>query len=280
MFKTDNSGPTTRIFFDDVKSGWEQWGLLRSDVHHDSLFCRRKLEKQHLEMAKEHNAFICDFGDTLDAMQGRYDPRRSYDDIRPEYIGDDYYDRIVDDTVRFYTPYKDNFVMFAMGNHETSVRKHAGTNLIKRIAQPLGAQYTEFGGWIRFIFTINKTKKKTLRLRYSHSGGSVNAPVTRGVISTNRQAVWLSRVDIVINGHDHHGWVVPVKREEMNNKGEIGHPILWFGRIPGYQDSWADGTRGYAVEKAGGPRLQGSLWIWFRYDSDLGVTLRLIQEFA
>ena len=73
---------TVRI--DDMKAGDDVWVLLRSDAHHDSPYCDRKLEKYHLEIAKERNALILDNGDTFDAMQGKFDPRRSYGDIRPE----------------------------------------------------------------------------------------------------------------------------------------------------------------------------------------------------
>lgn len=36
----------------DVKAGWEQWVLLSSDRHHDSRWCDRDLEIEHLEKAK------------------------------------------------------------------------------------------------------------------------------------------------------------------------------------------------------------------------------------
>jgi hypothetical protein len=42
----------TIVKFPYVHAGWEQWILLTSDRHHDSIYCDRELEKKHLELAK------------------------------------------------------------------------------------------------------------------------------------------------------------------------------------------------------------------------------------
>lgn len=70
---------STVITIDGIKAGWEQWVLLRSDVHHDNPKCDQKLEKKHLDQAKEYNAIIIDNGDLFCAMQGKYDKRASKD---------------------------------------------------------------------------------------------------------------------------------------------------------------------------------------------------------
>jgi hypothetical protein len=54
---------------------WEQWVLLRSDVHHDNPKCDQDLERQHLQEALEYDAPIIDNGDLFCAMQGRWDKR-------------------------------------------------------------------------------------------------------------------------------------------------------------------------------------------------------------
>ena len=59
--------------------------LLRSDAHHDSVHNLRDMEKRHLEEAIRDGAYILDAGDLFDAMQGRNDPRRGYQDLRPEF---------------------------------------------------------------------------------------------------------------------------------------------------------------------------------------------------
>ena len=66
---------STVITFDGIKAGWEQWVLLRSDVHHDNPKCDQKLEKKHLEQAKEYNAIIIDNGDLFCDISKQFYPR-------------------------------------------------------------------------------------------------------------------------------------------------------------------------------------------------------------
>jgi hypothetical protein len=66
---------------------WEQWVLLRSDVHHDNPKCNQALEKQHLDEAAEYDAPIIDNGDLFCAMQGKWDKRADKAALRPEHQG-------------------------------------------------------------------------------------------------------------------------------------------------------------------------------------------------
>ena len=79
-------------------------------------------------------------GDIFDAMNGRFDPRRSMKDVRPEYRREDYYDAIVEDTIEQLIPYAENILLISYGNHETSVLKNASTDLIARLAAGLSSK--------------------------------------------------------------------------------------------------------------------------------------------
>ena len=203
------SGAVLTVRFPEIAGGWEYWILLRSDAHHDSPKCNRKLEKKHLDEMVQRDGSWADFGDLFDAMQGKFDPRRNYDDIRPEDKREDYYDSIGYHAAEFYAPYADRCMVLGMGNHETKALKHANIHLTDRLAKALnehlkyeGIEHEilagRYGGWIRFLFHINKTKRQQLRLKYFHGAGG-SAPVTKGVIQTNRQAVFLPDANIVVN---------------------------------------------------------------------------------
>ena len=112
------------IVMDDVKLGWEKWFLLSSDRHWDGPKCDRKLMFKHLEKAKQRKASILDFGDFFSMMEGRYDPRRSYDDLRPEYKEKDYLGAIVRDAAKQLRPYAPLFLMIGRGNNDQSVLKN------------------------------------------------------------------------------------------------------------------------------------------------------------
>ena len=92
---------------------------------------------KHFDEALHKEARINIFGDWFDAMQGRYDNRRSYPLLREEYKREDYYDYVVRDSARFLGPYAHLIDVLADGNPEKSVLKHANTDLMDRLVYQL-----------------------------------------------------------------------------------------------------------------------------------------------
>ena len=280
------SGPVLTVRFENVSSGWERWILLRSDAHHDHIRCQRDAEKRHLEEMVKRDGLWMDFGDLFDAMQGKFDPRRNYSDIRPEDVATNYYDLLIEHAADFYGPYADRCLMLALGNHETATERNCGLNLTSNLALRLNTEKLSnnghrievggYGGWIRFMFTIHKTKNQQIRIKYFHGAGG-RAPVTKGVIQTNRQAVYLPDANIVVNGHNHQSYILPIARERLNTRGFLSRDTQWHGRIPGYMDDYGDGTTGWAIEKGFEPTPVGALWLrlWCRKDA---VEFKLIPE--
>jgi len=260
------------VRFPEIKLGWEQWIMLSSDRHHDNRWCNRELERYHLEKAKKLGALVIDAGDLFCAMQGKYDPRSNKDDIRPEHLGENYLDLIVAEAAEGYAPYAENILLVGRGNHETNIRRRHGTDLTSNLVFLLNAQHGAhayvggYGGWVRFMFEIHQTKRQSMNLRYYH-GKSTSAPVTRGVIQTNRQAVYLPDADVVLNGHNHEAYHVPVPRERLSMQGNVGRDVLDFVRTPGYQDSRRGGELGYAAER-GTPKANGCAWLRLWYDNN------------
>ena len=267
------AGAITSLYM-DVKPDWEQWFLFQSDNHHDSIACNRVLEKKHLDEAKDKGAYVMIFGDLFDAMQGRFDPRRSMDALRPEYRRDDYYDFVVSDFAQFYSPYIDQLLLISDGNHELSVLKNANTNLPDRLVRDhlnrlpdvkRGVIHGGYGGWVRFMFSIDGNPLHSIRLKYFHGSGG-EAPVTRGAIQTNRQAVYLPDANIVINGHSHNAYYIPISRERIGGKGKQYFDIQHHVRIPGYKQDYGDGTTGWEVTRGGVPKPIGAWWCRMYFD--------------
>jgi hypothetical protein len=267
---TEQNGAVTSIHY-DVFSGWEQWAFLASDNHFDSVYCNRDVMRAHFDEAKRRNARIFIFGDWYDAMGGRYDPRRSMPELRPEYARrDDYYDFLVKDSAKWLESYANNLEVMADGNHELSVLKAANTNLMDRLVAMLNDRngthiaHGGYGGWVRFMFNLsdgNSTGPRTsIKLKYFHGSGG-EAPVTRGAIQTNRQAVYLPDASIVVNGHSHHSYYIPISRERLSNKGQQYFDIQHHIRLPGYKQSYGDGTTGWDVTRGGVPKPIGGAWV-------------------
>ena len=254
------------LYIDNVFAEWEQLFLLSGDRHHDSVHCDRDLELHHLELAKEKNAYIIDVGDLFDCMQGKFDPRRTYKDLRPEYKVDNYLDEIVKDAAEFYGPYADRFLMIGRGNHDTSVLKNNGVDVLGNLVHRLNSDYKGhiqaggFGGWVRILCTIGGERRESVLIKYFHGAGG-GGPVTRGVIQSNRQSVYLPDANIVLNGHTHDAWYVPIEREKLSQTGDIYTDIQHHIRIPTYNDDYNDGSGGWFVETWKAPRPRGAVWL-------------------
>lgn len=269
-----NSRTVLTVRFDNIKAGWEQRILLRSDAHHDNLHCNHTLERKHLQEAKDSGAWILDGGDQFCAMQGKWDKRADQTQMRDELRGNNYLDKLVKYNADFLAPFADRFLLFGLGNHETSILKYHQTNLTERMVERLNSKLNGhtvycggFTGYVRFLFTCNGTKRfsKNLFLHHGYGGGGA---VTRGVIQTNRMAVYLPDADVVWTGHTHDEWVVPIQRDRLSHGGEQYQDEQLHVRTPGYKDEYADGHGGWHIERGAAPKPIGAIWLVFKFRGD------------
>jgi predicted phosphodiesterase len=200
-------------------------------------------------------------------MNGRFDPRRDMSALRPEYRRADYYDYVVTDMAKQLSKYAKNIVMITPGNHETSVLKNANTFLTDRLVSTLNTQYQGggiihggYGGWIRIVLRKYNLPSGIVKIKYFHGAGG-EAPVTRGAIQTNRQAVFLPDADIIVNGHSHNAYWIPITRERIGGKGDHYFDVQHHVRTPGYNQSYGDGSTGWEVTRGGVPKPLGGCFI-------------------
>jgi len=258
------------------------WLYLTSDLHIDSVYCYREQLIRDLDKAKRRGAMIMIFGDLFDAMQGRFDPRRTMEELRPEYRRPDYYDYVVKDVGRILAPYADNIALITRGNHELSVLKNANTDLTDRLAYVLNAEHGahvltgQYGGYVRMMFQNGGIPQGSRAIRYFHGAGG-EAPVTRGVIQTSRQAVTWVDADIVVNGHSHNDYSVAITRERLSGKGNIYFDTAFHLRTPGYKQSYGEGTTGWDVTRGGVPKPIGGHWVRMWLESN-PITTRIMME--
>ena len=194
--------------------------LLQFDEHWDNPKSDNEAIKRHMQDAVDIGAPIVKGGDTFCAMQGRYDPRRSREGVRPEHDHPNYVDRLVSGYAEFAEFAAQNIAFMGRGNHELSVLKNIETDLIERTAERLrimggGSICTGgIGGGILFRLGVTKTTYITLPVFYHHGHGG-GGPVTKGVIQTNRRATYLPDAAVVITGHVHEEWSVTMARSRI-----------------------------------------------------------------
>jgi hypothetical protein len=266
-YESGQQGAVTTARIDYSGGNTEHLLFVTSDLHVDSVDCNRDWLLADLKEAKERGAIIMLFGDVFDAMQGRFDPRRSLDELRPEYRRQDYYDFVVKDVARILSPFAENIMLIAPGNHESAVLKNASISLIDRLVYCLNMEHGGkvlqggYGGWVRFLLSRKTTGGRlSVKLKYHHGFGG-DAPVTKGVIHTNRQNVYIKDADIILNGHNHNAYYVPIVSESITDSGKIVFHTTHHLRTPGYKQDYGDGGNGWAVEKGMVPKPLGGAFI-------------------
>ena len=245
--------------------GDEQWFLLQSDVHWDNPKCDRKKLKKHLDLAIQRNAPILDFGDFFCAMQGKYDRRSSKKDIRPEHQNNHYLDSLVSTAADYLKPYQKLITVRGTGNHESAIHKNHETDLTERLCERVRAnggiaRRGGYSGYVRFQVSNGKRHNNSLKLWYFHGSGG-GGPVTRGVIQTNRQSVYVSDADIIATGHVHESWQVAVQRIRLNASDKVVHERQTHVKIAGYKEEYEDGHGGWHIETGKPPKPTGAWWL-------------------
>ena len=103
-----------------------------------------------------------------------------------------------------------------------------------------------------------------MKYHHGHGGGG---PVTKGVIQTNRRAVYLPDASIVATAHIHESWVLPIKRERISERGKQFHDIAWHVSVPTYRDDFAKGGEGFHIEGGRTPKPIGCTWLVFDFNA-------------
>ncbi len=270
------SNALCRINMQNVHAGWKQNFFLISDIHLESPACLLHRVKEDLEYAKSIDAQVLINGDLFDATGGRDDPRRNPNNIRPQLNKTDYLDKTLDFVDEFLSPYAHMILYMGLGNHENIIRKHHGTNLIERLVERWRARDISqcinggYGGFIRFAVydDTHETPTASFRMYVNHGKGSTSAPVTRGMIETNRQAVWLDNIDLVWNGHNHQDYWTKLPLLSLNNKDQLENKHIAFVRTPGYLMPWQDSGEwedDYAIQSNMGPSATGGIVLRLEY---------------
>lgn len=268
IIKVERKGNICCVHIDGRKGEkLESWHLFRADVHFDSPHCKRNLVEKHLKQAKQRDAGVFDIGDLFDVMQGPGDKRGVYGDLRTENKRSDYFNSVVDEVARLHKKYASNMVFQAIGNHETSVIKRYGIDLLKMYQERLSGSPLILGGysgWIHFIVHLPKGKKQTYKVWYIHGYGgesAINVDIGQGY----KQMTYVHDADMIISGHTHQSWVNHrVYTKTSGDKVVLGETTLV--KLPTYKEEYGDGKGGWHIEQGKSPRPLGAYWLRLSID--------------
>jgi hypothetical protein len=251
--------------------------FLASDIHLDNPKCNRKLLAKHLDEAAAKNAPALFFGDVMCLMQSRSDKRGSKSSIRPEHIGDNYFDLVFNETANWFSNWKDTIVMMSDGNHETSILNHNEIDPLENVTrlmreQGSKCQHMGYQGFIWFTFyqrnpdgSTGKTRRATLAF---HHGAWSGASKSTGQKYFNI----FPQAQIVLNGHNHERSIIshPAYNISANGTQTISHRLALQSGT--YKEEFKGGS-GFAVEKIVMPKSLGGLFLRLRPRDSTGVEI-------
>lgn len=255
------------------KAGWEQWFLLSSDQHRDNPHCDTKLLTKHFNQAKEKKAGIFIFGDWVCGMQTKFDKRGNKSSVKPEHNESNYIDKLVETEAKYMGEYKDNMILYGLGNHETGLLRKNETNVVERIVDRVKYKYGAkdfysggYGGYIKFMFEHSSgSGRESIILKYRHSGGSLGE-VSKGTLGVDRMAKAFPDANIIVSGNNHEKWMMEIVQEKLNNSGKIAQKSQLHIKLPTYKDEYNDGFIGWHVERDAPPKPLGAAWLRFYYE--------------
>jgi hypothetical protein len=263
--------------FPEVRDGWEQWFLLSSDQHIDSKLCREDMFKRHLEQARERNAGIFMFGDLFDAMCGRADRRGGKSLTRPEFLGDNYLNLLLQHAIGLLGPYADRIIVIGQGNHETTPMEREEFDLLEGLTSWLNQRdgvdirYGDYCGWIRFQFQIDGTRR-TGRTMFWHHGSGGGSWRSKGILNADRRQLAYD-ADWYVTGHLHQSTDHEVVQVGINSHGrEITREIKHV-QLPSYQDLMLAKRQGWGIRKGMTPGPVGAKWMRLTYTSREGLQM-------
>jgi hypothetical protein len=263
-------GPSIhRLTLDMPRADSEAWGLLTSDVHWDNPKSDRDAYARHLAEARERRAFVIDNGDFYCAMQGKYDKRSSKSAVRPEHQTGSYLDALVNTAADWLRPFAAHLTTMGTGNHESSIHERHETDLTDRLCAMLranGSPATRHGyaGFVAVTLDMHG-RRHSFKLFRTHGYGG-GGPVTKDIIQTSRQAVYLADADIVVSGHTHDQWVFPIQRMRLSQGlDRIEQTRQVHVKVPGYKDHYGQALDSWEIGKGHPPKPRGAWWIRFYY---------------
>lgn len=197
---------------------------LFSDGHIDSPNFDKETFDEHASYCLNDGRYMLFGGDVFDGII-RTDHKRAVNSLLER--GDNQLNIKLDMAYELFKPYQKQILFFGRGNHEESIIKYNGVDMLEVLAKMLNAgqkhQITvgNYANFLRFNFKVKRGTSAAHYDIYQHHGMGGSAPVTKGMIDFNRIAKGIN-ADLIWIGHKHQS-VIDASDPIMyvNKNGEI-----------------------------------------------------------
>lgn len=247
--------------------------LFCSDIHLDSIGCKRDILKQHFDEIKNANGLIFIFGDLLDVMGSYGDRRLQREDIDPQFIqhGRTYLDLVCEYAIEFLRPYAQNIALISYGNHEKTINKFHDHDILRRIVWTLNMEQGvniylgAYSGFVMLRMKGGGGSSQVCTIHYHHGFGG-NAKRSKGMLDVQIEVMKYPDADILVRGHTHQKWFDPsTTRMRVTRSGKIYKDKVKYIQSGSYVDGIGEGKSGWPVEKNFNPTDIGGWFVDFIY---------------
>ena len=231
---------------------------MMSDLHWDNPKCDWDLLKRDFDYCLNNDIKIMLNGDTFCCMQGKWDPRGTKSDIRPEHNNVRYLDSIVETAVEWFSPYAHLMTVVGYGNHETAIIKRQETDILQRFVDLLNYKNGSnvmtggYGGWLIIRQSYNSSSWSTTKVKYFHGSGG-GGIVTKGAINLTRSLEMYEDFDVFTMGHIHENACRNDVRDTVVHAPKHGymnhHKNIHLMLTGTYKEEYGDGSKGWHVER-------------------------------
>jgi predicted phosphodiesterase len=225
---------------------------LFSDIHFDSPDCDRETLKKHLEFCKKDGRYILINGDLFDAII-LGDRKRAVAHLITN--TDNQLNVKLNEIYEFLKPYQENILFIGRGNHEESIMKYNGLDILEMLTTMLNMGrehkilYGNYANFLRFTFKEQGTNMRQYHYDiYAHHGAGGSAPATKGMLDFGAIAKGVN-ADLIWIGHKHSSLIdysAPIMHIDQNgnvilkNRQCIETPSYQKGRTIDYNANFAE----------------------------------------
>ena len=178
---------------------------LFSDIHKDSPDFDKEAFELHANYCLKDQRYMLFDGDLFDAILLK-DQKRAVPHLIEK--ADNQLNVKLEEMAHFLYPYKDLILFMGRGNHEESILKYSGIDLIQMLCLMLNAgnkhkiQYGNYANFLRFSWIDTKGTPHLKYDIFAHHGAGGSAPVTKGMIDFSRLSKGVN-ADLIWIGHKH-----------------------------------------------------------------------------
>ena len=225
---------------------------LFSDIHFDSPDCDRETLKKHLDYCLKDGRYILINGDFFDMIILGDRKRATAHHITNT---DNQLNVKLNEAYEFLKPYQQNILFFGRGNHEESIMKYNGLDVLEMLTTMLNMGqehkilYGNYSNFLRFSFKSTARNQAQVNYDiYAHHGAGGSAPATKGMLDFGAIIKGVN-ADLIWIGHKHHSLIdysAPIMHIDQNgtvvlkNRQCIQTPSYQKGRTIDYNVNFAE----------------------------------------